>query len=129
MFSGLWNNKLQFIDMEFIRREILQAVESRSICLSEMITINDTYLHLRVMYRRNEMNEGNESCISDESSSGRKSCAGNGRPTNGGWQRTPTVVGNVRRPGEVYIAPIAPIGNQVVLPGRLLHICSHLEPW
>ena len=38
------------------------------------------------MYRRNEMNEGNESCISDESCSGRKSCAGNGVPTNVGWQ-------------------------------------------
>jgi len=74
-----------------------------------------------VMYRRNEMNEGNESCISDESCSGRKSCAGNGVPTNGGWQWTPTVVGKVRGPREVYIAPIAPIGNQVVLQQRLLH--------
>ena len=35
-----------------------------------------------------------------------------GMPANVGWQWTPTVVGKVRGPREVYIAPIAPIGNQ-----------------
>ena len=85
------------------------------------------------MYRRNEINEGNESCISDESCSGRKSCVGNGVPTmvgepaNDGWQWTPTVVGKVRGPREVYIAPIAPIGNQVVFTIKYTSHPAHIS--
>src|SRR5947207_11539360 len=48
MFSDLFNDRLQFIDVEFIHHEILQAMESKSICLSEMTAVNNTYLHLWV---------------------------------------------------------------------------------
>ena len=38
-----------------------------------------------------------------------------------GWLATPTNVGKVRGSREVYIAPVVPVGNQVVLRQRLLH--------